>query len=235
MPHDWLKQALAKAEKSKSDLARELEIDPARVTEIFNGTRQIQIPEIPKIARFLSVPFMDVWNGAAGEQGADTELTKRADAITIFRRGYVEAGRWSETIELPNDEWLEIPVSAQYARFNNVFAVGVRGKSMNKVFSPGDTLICVPYFDYPYDLVSRVYVIVYRRGHNGLFEATVKQLEISSDGSYWLCPQSTEPKYQQPWQIPPIAEWVENEIGAGHDDIFINAVVISSIQDHLIA
>lgn len=56
MFREWIERGLQKPGKSKSGLARALGRDPAQVTRIVNGTREIKIAELVKIAAYIGEP-----------------------------------------------------------------------------------------------------------------------------------------------------------------------------------
>jgi phage repressor protein C with HTH and peptisase S24 domain len=49
----WIRRGLAKPDKSQRGLAKALGIDPAGVTRLLNGERQLKAAEIAKVARYL--------------------------------------------------------------------------------------------------------------------------------------------------------------------------------------
>src|SRR3546814_20884241 len=54
-PMPWLRQRLRAVDATASDLARHLEVPPARVYEMIKGQRQFQPHEIAKAASFLKI------------------------------------------------------------------------------------------------------------------------------------------------------------------------------------
>lgn len=119
----------------------------------------------------------------------------------IYRIGFVEAGVWTEAAELPRDEWQAVNYAMNDSlKGRNVFALGVRGNSMNKIFPPEKTtLICLSIEDY-YDLnpdgvQNGDYVIAQRVSADGKYEATVKRYNKLDDGTIILEAMSTDPRY----------------------------------------
>jgi len=79
MPLDWLQTRLGEIGKNRSDLARALGVDPAAITRLFKGERQVQSHEIRKLATFLQMPLEEVAGlvggpapAPAGENGTAT-------------------------------------------------------------------------------------------------------------------------------------------------------------------
>lgn len=119
----------------------------------------------------------------------------------IYRIGFVEAGAWTEAVQLPRDEWLPVnyPINDNL-RKRNVFALGVRGNSMNKIFPPErTTLICLDIRDYC-DMVKEGiqngdFVVAQRVSNDGKYEATVKRYTRIDEGTVVLEAMSSDPRY----------------------------------------
>lgn len=138
----------------------------------------------------------------------DWEWLKDGDKIIqnlsikqIFRIGFVKAGAWTEAIQLPRDEWLPInyPINDNL-RKRNVFALGVRGNSMNKIFPPErTTLICLDIADYcdmvPDGIQNGDFIVAQRVSNDGKYEATVKKYNRLDDTTVVLEAMSTDPRY----------------------------------------
>lgn len=118
----------------------------------------------------------------------------------IFKVGYVQAGKFNEACQLPENEWETIPypINDNYKKAN-IFALGVKGDSMNLVFPPNKTtLICCPLADWleanqDADIEGR-YIIAYRRTPDGLCEATVKKYTKIDASTIILVAESTNPE-----------------------------------------
>lgn len=134
------------------------------------------------------------------QKGVSSQLIS-SNTILINRIGFVEAGVWTEEAELPRDEWQAVNYAMNDSlKGKNVFALGVRGNSMNKIFPPGKTtLICLSIEDY-YDLnpdgvQNGDYVIAQRVSTDGKYEATVKRYNKLDDSTIILEAMSTDPRY----------------------------------------
>lgn len=110
-------------------------------------------------------------------------------------RGFVQAGVWAETHELPPDEWIWQDSRDAYNQYRQVTGLLVRGDSMDRVFPAGSMLYVCPMADYPAPLESGDYVIACRRCTMDMWEWTVKEYRVI-DGETWLRPHSTNPRYQ---------------------------------------
>lgn len=139
----------------------------------------------------------------------------------IIVRGSVQAGQWTEAsdeaFEADPDSIEIAPVSPPpgYERAN-LFALRVKGRSMDLVYPEGTIVIVCPVSDT--DIRDGDNVIVIRR-RNGFTEATVKQVE--TDGKKWtLHAKSSDKSFSKPWVIE------DN----GDDSPEIVAVVIGSYR-----
>jgi SOS-response transcriptional repressor LexA len=135
-------------------------------------------------------------------------------------KGVVQAGYW-----MPVDELLALegdPVRVSSKEFGGkytYFALQVRGNSMDQFFKEGDFVICVPYSEYPKDLMGGEFVVV-QRSRNGEAEATVKQIEKRGD-EILLYPRSMDPTHG-PIKYEPQDQMFDD---GGDDPIKILAVV----------
>ncbi len=129
-----------------------------------------------------------------------SDIDIRLPIKTIPKVGYVQAGKFNEACQLPENEWETIPypINDNYKKAN-IFALGVRGDSMNLVFPPDKTtLICCPLADWlevnnSTDIEGK-YIIAYRRTPDGLCEATVKKYTKIDDSTIILVAESTNPE-----------------------------------------
>lgn len=192
-------------------VARHLGIAPARVTEMRKGERQVQHKEMRKLAGMLGL--------------LDTEPVRVS--YDIPNLGKVAQGVWLEESHSEAEKMEKVT----YDRMQgdppptDLFAVTPEGESMNLRFMPGTQLICrkVPFGSATY--TSGDYVIAQRKAHD-LVEMTVKRLEIDDEGQHWLCSESSDPRFQEPWLIGAPSE-------DHHDDneVCILAKVIRAVQD----
>ena len=168
------------------------------------------------LARILDIPEQEL---------ANFELSNKIGIKPIFKIGYVQAGKFNDACQLPEDEWVNVPYPVDNLYKNaHIFALGVRGNSMNKIFKPDiTTLICCPYREWlelhPNADISGKYIIAYRKNSDGC-EATVKKFYKSDEKTVLLVAES----YEQEWEKPIILTPDNNEYE-------IAAVVISYMQD----
>ena len=151
----------------------------------------------------------------------DLQITK-GSLTSVKVVGFVQAGDWREAIELPDDDQYTVNVPPD-ARFRDleVFALEIRGDSMNLRYADKSLLICSRYDPVNDRLPVGKRVIVQRRSELGLIEATCKELIIDKDGKGWLKPESNNPAHSS-------IRFTQSD--DGEDDTQIIAVVMASYQ-----
>lgn len=106
----------------QKEIAAELGIAPARVTEMLKGTRKVQQREMPVLIRYFGM-----------DEGPDPSVR------LIPRIGMVPAGALREALaDAPNS--VEVPANLP----RGVFALEVDGESMNKIAPLGCDVIVDP-------------------------------------------------------------------------------------------
>ena len=82
-PRPWIAQRLSELAKTKIGLARALGINNSRVHEIVDGTRRVQIVEIPVLARYMELPEAQIVSMLAADAATDLVSTA-SDATTTL-------------------------------------------------------------------------------------------------------------------------------------------------------
>lgn len=168
------------------------------------------------LSRILDVPEQELTN---------IPLRPTLNSIKTIRKvGYVQAGKFNDACQLPETEWETIPypVSEPYKNCH-LYALGVRGDSMNLVFPPDTTtLICCPFEEWieanPDTEIEGKYIIAYKKDAFGGVEATVKKYTKIDDSTIILVAESSNPT------IKPIVLHPDN------NEYDIAAVVIGDIR-----
>jgi SOS-response transcriptional repressor LexA len=240
MRNAWLKSRLKELRpkgKSVNGLAKTLRIPAPRISEIIAGSRQVQSTEVARMAAYLEWPESVLLahidpNARAAPQRVGSPLglpTLRLVKVI----GAVQAGDWREAIEWPDDEQSYVYANVDpYFVGMTIFALQVRGSSMNRLYPEGTVLICASTVELPQGFVfeSGDKVIVRRRDRSGLYEATVKEYVVQPDGTVFLWPRSDDPNHQQPWALPNGAEPHDES-----DDLRIIGLVINSTRTEISA
>lgn len=189
-----------------------------------------KIENLRKLALTLGVPATYFLEAAAvGDEGDITgQLT---NLQTIFVKGAVQAGVWTEAVEWPPIDWFPVytPVNIKYPEAEK-FGLVVRGDSMNKVYPDGSIVIAVRFSDIASMPKPGQRVVVVQRSVNG-FEATVKRFDTDPSGRVILWPESYSPEYQQPLIIDRPAATFDGAPSACAPDISIEALVIGSYRN----
>lgn len=202
-----------------AEVARHLNIAPARVTEMRNRTRRVQQREMEPLAQLLGMtPTPSV-------KLRPIEATDR-----IRHLGKVAQGVWLEEsmVELDPDEFQFVDYDRERGDPppTDLFAVTPDGTSMKDAFMPGVQLICrrIPFGIG--ELKSGDYAIIERTAHD-LHELTCKRVEIDADGIYWLHSETDDERFQEPWRAGRPDE------NAHHDvEIVAIAKVIRAVKDY---
>ena len=170
--------------------AAKLGISQPRLNQWLNGRRE---PDAEAIQNFCKI-FHTTPNVLY-----EKEEFNKVDIKIIYKIGFVQAGKFNEACQLPESDWEEIPypVNENYKKAK-IFALGVRGDSMNLVFPPDKTtLICCPLEDWmranPEADIEGKYIIAYRHSPDGLCEATVKKYTKIDDSTIILVAETTNP------------------------------------------
>lgn len=175
---------------SQAKLGEKVGYTQQAIQLIENGKRKLDEDNIITFAKALGISPADILS----------EFSQPSPVRTIFKVGYVQAGKFNEACQLPENEWEAIPypINDNYKKAN-IFALGVKGDSMNLVFPPErTTLICCPLADWleanqDADIEGR-YIIAYRRTPDGLCEATVKKYTKIDASTIILVAESTNPE-----------------------------------------
>ena len=135
----WIEGQLKQIGKSKTDMAKALDLAPPRVTEILQGTRRIQTGEIVPLAMFLHLPVSLVLTQAHTPDSDLAGLEHVPGMDPIDFRGEVRAGYWAE---VPAGDWPDSGdreftyAPAPTHIFDEVYALRVVGSSMDEVSTP---------------------------------------------------------------------------------------------------
>lgn len=115
--------------------------------------------------------------------------------------GDVQAGVWHEANDFGEGEPLPIIWMLNVPHYNDMRYYRVRGLSMNKIYSDNDVVVVASVFTNPLLPRHEDIVLVQRRNKRGLYEATLKELQIDTVGRKWLWPRSTAPEFQAPLDL----------------------------------
>lgn len=173
------------------ELADKVNLTAVQIGRLEKGTRRLSTDWLNRIANALGVSPVEL---------LPQEMSAPVSVKTIYKVGNVQAGKFNEACQLPQDEWEEIPypINSKYSN-SKIFALGVKGDSMNLVFPPEKTtLICCPLEDWielnEGEDIEGKYIIAYRHSPDGLCEATVKKYTKIDTSTVILVAESTNPE-----------------------------------------
>lgn len=196
--YEFIKSRLKDLKKTQKEMADYLGIEPPHLNVVIKGIRELQANEIAPTAKFLNLnleAFTKYISGSISDIN-DVINYKEEQPVTIINKvGYVQAGAWQEACQLSEDEWESIyyPINDNI-KGKRVFALGVKGDSMNKIFPPDvTTLICCHIDDWEDEIENGKYIIAYRESQDGKCEATVKKYMKTDDNTVVLVAESTNP------------------------------------------
>jgi SOS-response transcriptional repressor LexA len=193
---EWIREALVnnKAGKTRRGLAKALGIDPSQITRILDRSRAIKVHEVSRIADYLGVapPVTE-----SSLELVREEISPRKVPIL----GDVAAGVWLEVSVFnqevePNEFLPYVPLDLQ--NDPGVFALRIRGTSLNKIAPDGALLVCVHNQFSGKDLAPGQLIVAERRDPDGTFEVTAKRVTRNRAGTLELWPESTDPKHLTP-------------------------------------
>lgn len=184
--------------------------------------------EQPTIQRWESgkrLPDLDSLQTLANALGVTPGSLLDGDALvsvgpTLWIKGEVAAGVWSDASELPESDWQSFTGRSDVAaKVEHRFGLRVMGDSMDLLYPDGTIVECVTTFGQA-EAIPGKRVIIIRKNDRQEYEATVKEL-VEQDGKLWAVPRSTNPAH-----LP--IDLSESE--AGILETRIAAVVVASIR-----
>lgn len=149
------------------------------------------VESIAAMSVFLNVPVQWLAFGVGTPERADDRRIRR-----IPVRCRLEAGRPTQG-DFTEGEIFDVAVPASPdLDGRQLYGALVRGPSMNRLYPDGTVVILERIVESARDLaVDRHYHVEAERP-DGSWEASLKTLRRSQDGSIWMAPQSDDPAYQ---------------------------------------
>lgn len=198
MSENWLSERLRTIKKDKKGLAEFLGMNQQHVNNLAQG-KSLTPERLKKLSEYLETDPMSLLSFFSGEADIKTPQFTNKPIMTIPVVGYVQAGLWQEAIQWEKSDFKPIYIPTD-DRFNGkkIYALEVRGNSMNLLYPPGSCVVCVrseDYFECIGPIESGKKVVVERTNPlDNTIEATVKQYLKNEFGTF-LMPQSTDPSF----------------------------------------
>lgn len=222
MDVQWFKKRMKEVRVTQVKLGEAFGRDRSKVSRIFGG-QKMTVEDAKIFAKELDVPLGVVLQRAGIADGDGLPLIDTFIPLEVV--GYVQAGLWrgADAIDETMRRTIMVP------RINGarqLFALEVRGDSMNEILKPGSVIVCQSIHEYVGEVENELLVVVERHDH-GQVETTVKELFISN-GRYSLVPRSSN-KSHAPIEVPPPEEWD----GMDGQGVRILGVVVQAFQNML--
>lgn len=191
-PHERLKAArIAAGFETAPAAADAMGISHSTYMGHENGSRGFRAKAVRYARMFKTTPEWLLF----GRGDADTPLADHTplDARMIPLLGEVRAGAWLEISDHEEpEEW--IPFADRDYQRAQVFALNVVGRSMDRDYPDGTTIIVVNAKEAG---VREGDHVVVRRRHGSTTETTLKELAVNGD-QILLWPRSSDPNHQEP-------------------------------------
>ena len=207
-------------------------LGPDFVRKLKNAKNYPKIDALFKLAKILNIDvnyFLE-----AIDSNTHYKKSNRQDIFlkTIYIQGIIQAGHWNKSIQWPRKDWLPItiPDDPKYKDLP-IFALVVKGDSMNLLFPNGSIIITVNFSDLKRKPEDGECIIITRRDPlTDHYETTLKIVQIRNDDSVWLWPRSNNPDYLKPIQLPKMAMEYQSNNSGQNFEIVIQSLVIWSFN-----
>lgn len=197
---EWLKRGLKKKDKTHQGLAARMGVDRTAVTKMLQGKRKILADELQAIADYIEEPIPVTGGGPLGKSGTKLDDDQYAPLTAIASGGvWREAGGLSmlaatmESVRAYPDH--RVAGLKQHS-------VRIEGTDCNKLFAFGDIVIFVP-FSAVRAAPREGDIVEIERRKGDLVETTIRRVHLE-DGVIEFWPESTDPKWQEPFRVTDI-------------------------------
>lgn len=171
---------------SQTELGDAVGVHWQTIQRLESGATRLDTAWMERLAKPLKVQPIEI-------------LTDQPGVRLVEVIGQVQAGAWTEAWEWPHDDRYNVPIPDDSAwQAFRLIGAETRGPSMNQRYPEGTVVVVTDYSERGAALqVGRRYLIE-RERVDGLREMTVKKLWRDEDGTYWLLPESDDPRFQEP-------------------------------------
>lgn len=192
-PGGILRDARKRKGLSQEELAKRGNTTRQQISRLEKDERDLDRDWARRLGPHIDMRPRDLWAEDDAEQGA---IPSRRGRIPVL--GEVAAGRWIEVdaFDREPEEWLPfVPVTGMSTE--GVYALAVRGNSMDQVAPDGSIVICRDVSMSGIEPDEADYVIVERlRAQEGLREVTMKRVRTRPRGGIELVPESSDPRWK---------------------------------------
>ncbi len=189
---DKIKALRIKLGLTTGQLASRIGVDQSTVSKYELGKQRPKGEPNQKLAELAGISIGE-WLGIEPVSAMDVR-TKMVPVV-----GELCAGDWREAIEWEHDDRYEVPALLD-AGLPGYPLQGyiVRGSSMNRYYPDGAVVFAAATISNGLNPVNGDHVIAVRRDRRGMFEASLKEYVVESDGSKWLWPRSSDQEHAAP-------------------------------------
>jgi transcriptional regulator with XRE-family HTH domain len=167
----------------QQEMADRLGIHITNYNKLENGKSKPSIERFQTVAQILGCDLKDLFG--------DPPKAWRSVRVATT----VEAGNWSEGLELEHDRRVvAIPDRPEWRKLTLRAAI-VRGDSMNRRYPDGSIIVFTDMIETNEPLRTDAAYVVERERH-GEFERTCKVLIRRRDRTLWLLPDSNDPTFE---------------------------------------
>lgn len=202
-PGERLREIRMRARWTVEQLADAVGIAASSVRAHENGQNGIRANVAERYATALGVAPEDILFVGDRVATSPRPTTSGGEVRRVPVLGVVQAGAWSEVNESQAEptEWVAFS-EPQYGRAQ-LFALAVRGNSVNRHYPDGCRVVCVPAHE---SGIQEGDFVVVRRRRGSFVETTLKQIEIAPDGNIELWPRSDDPLFQEPLRLAQVRD-----------------------------
>lgn len=207
----WLRDNLKRTGISQAALSRMLPGAPqSAINKILRGIREISADEL--------IALENIFAQQAPRQGLAS--AKPISEVKLIRLlGEVAGGVWREMDSIDFDEtFLNYPLDPRWPE-GSVYALRVRGNSINRQAKDGEIAVVLNLDAAPRDFKDGDWVVV-ERLRRDVIECTIK-LVRGRPGDWLLFPDSDDPRFQEPLKL---------DDGDGEDVIAVKGFVLDFIR-----
>lgn len=195
-------KALMKERKlSRDDVADAIDAHPVTVSKLISGKMPLNTAWLDKFSELFGVP--------------PEQILAAPPAVRLVKVKYsVQAGHWAEAIEWNEDDWYDVAIPDDpELRPYELFGAETKGPSMNKRYPEATVVVCTSLIEVREKPVPGKRYIVERERADGMREATVKLLWKDDAGKFWLVPESTDPRFQEPIALDDVEDTTVRIVG----------------------
>lgn len=225
-PHERLKLARERAGyESGKAAARAMGVAESTYAGHENGERGIPAGRAQRYAKFFRVPpeWILYGRGDIDDLGAPMPTGMRQVSRMVPVVGTVQAGAWSEVYDDQPEPEEAIPVYLAGFEGARLFALRVRGPSMDRYYPEGTMVIVCPAAEIG---VREGDHVVVRRRRGVLVETTLKEV-VKEKAGIALWPRSSAAEFQEPIRIEAVRDADEGPEIIG---VVVSSYVIRPIQ-----